>query len=254
MAKALKKVTRKLLKSNFATTIISKLISAYIRLVRVTTKWQINGLDEMNAVWDEHKSVIIVMWHARTSLIATFWNKKHPLYALISQHKDGQLMGKVLGNFGLGKIEGSSTSNSRAAAIQLLKALKSDKSICFTPDGPTGPAMEMTLSPLVFAQKSGKPVIGMVYSVSRAFISRKSWDDMMIPLPFSRGVLNCTKPFFIPKDASAEELEKHRLEIEKALVEASVDADKAVGREPVYPSHKVKKKKTYPYPTMPVKK
>ena len=136
-------------------------------------------------------------------------------------------MGKVLGNFGLGKIEGSSTSNSRAAAIQLLKALKSDKSICFTPDGPTGPAMEMTLSPLVFAQKSGKPVIGMVYSVSRAFISRKSWDDMMIPLPFSRGVLNCTKPFFIPKDASAEELEKHRLEIEKALVEASVGADKA---------------------------
>lgn len=37
MAKTLKKVTRKLLKSNFATTIISKLISAYIRLVRVTT-------------------------------------------------------------------------------------------------------------------------------------------------------------------------------------------------------------------------
>lgn len=254
MAKTLKKITRRILKSSLAVSIIAKLVSLYIRLVKNTTKWQINGLDNVNALWDKHKSVIIVMWHARTSLIVTFWNKKHPLCALISQHKDGQLMGKIVKNFGLDLIEGSSTSNSRAAAIQLLKALQNNKSICFTPDGPVGPAMEMTLSPLIFAQKSGKPVIGMVYSVKKATIFRKSWDDMMLPYPFSKGVLNCTQPFFIPKDATAEELEEYRKKIEAAMVEASVSADIAVGRAPVLPSHKIKKKKTYPWPVMPAKK
>lgn len=243
MTKAVKKFTRKLLKSEKATDIISWIINSYLKFVGHTTHWNIEGLESMNKTWDKEGSMIILSWHGRAGLIPYFWNKRHPLHALVSEHKDGQLMGKIIKRYGLGLIDGSTTSNASRAAVKLMKTLQNGESICLTPDGPIGPSMHMNLSPLIFAQKSGKPIVGMTYSIKHSFILRKSWDEMMFPLPFSKGSLVVTKPFFIPENSSIEDLERYRQEIENEFVSASIQADKNVGRSPILPGTKVKKKK-----------
>ena len=243
MTKAVKKFTRKLLKSDKATDIISWIISKYLKIVGHTTRWQIEGLEAMNKTWDKEGSMIILSWHGRAGLIPYFWNKKHPLHALVSEHKDGQLMGKIVKRYGLGLIDGSSTSNASRAAVKLMKTLQNGESICLTPDGPIGPSMHMNLSPLIFAQKSGKPIVGMTYSIKHGFILKKSWDEMMFPLPFSQGALIVTQPFFIPENADMKDLEHYRQEIEKEFVSASIRADQRVGRHPILPGTKIKKKK-----------
>ena len=52
---------------------------------------------------------------------------------------------------------------------------------------------------------------------------------MLIPFPFHRGIYCITKPFFIPAEASAEELENYRLKIETTLDELTWKLDKEMG-------------------------
>ena len=52
---------------------------------------------------------------------------------------------------------------------------------------------------------------------------------MLVPLPFHKGMYAITEPVFIPADASAEELEKYRLQIETTLNELTWRLDKEMG-------------------------
>lgn len=242
MAKGIKRITRKLLKSKIASAVMGYLIYLYTKLVGLTTIWQKEGLKDFYQVWNKEKSIIIIIWHGRATMIPYFWNKKHPLNALVSMHNDGLLMARLLRHYGLGIIGGSSTSNASQAAVGLMNKLKKeDETIAIIPDGPIGPSMSMNMSPLYFAQKSGKPIIGVTYSTKRAKIFHKSWDEMMFPFPFNQGVLRFTKPHYIEPNLSKEELEAKRKEIEQEMRDLSISADKELGREPILPGTRVKK-------------
>lgn len=249
MAKGIKKFTRRILKSRPASVITGFLVYLYTLLVGCTTRWQKDALKDFYKTWDKEGSIIIVIWHGRATMIPFFWNKKHPLNALVSMHNDGMLMARLLKHYGLGIIGGSSTANARQAAVSLMKTIKNEgETIAIIPDGPIGPSMKMNMSPLYFAQKSGKPVIGITYSVRRAKIFTKSWDDMMLPFPFNRGVVKTTRPFFIPADATPNQLEAIRQTIEQEMVNLTINADRSLNRTPVTPGTKIKTKKNKPLP------
>ncbi len=241
--KALKNLLKKIVKSTFFANLISSLVYWYARLVGATTRWEIHGREKCFATWDKDEAIILIGWHGRALMLPYFWNRYKPINALVSLHQDGRLIARLLQKFGLGIIGGSSNGNARGAATGLMHSLQKNESISIIPDGPVGPSMQMSMSPVYFAQKSGKPIFGMTYSVKNSKIITKSWDDMMIPLPFSKGVCRLTDPFYIPKDASPEELEKYRKQIEDALNKITYEADTRVGIKPVLPNHKVKKKK-----------
>lgn len=247
MAKGIKKFTRRILKSRPASVITGFLVYLYTLLVGCTTRWQKDALKDFYKIWDKEGSIIIVIWHGRATMIPFFWNKKHPLNALVSMHNDGMLMARLLKHYGLGIIGGSSTANARQAAVSLMKTIKNEgETIAIIPDGPIGPSMKMNMSPLYFAQKSGKPVIGITYSVRRAKIFTKSWDDMMFPFPFNRGIISFTKPCYVPKDASPEQLEELRLRLEREMHDINTAADRAMGRTPVMPGTLIKQKRHKP--------
>lgn len=243
MAKGIKKITRKLLKSDIFSTIIGYVVYLYTLFVGFTTRWKKYHFKEFEELWDKEESIIIIIWHGRATMIPFFWNKKHPLNALVSVHNDGKFMARLLKHYGLKIIGGSSTFQAQKAALELLDTIKNkNETIAIIPDGPIGPSMHMNKSPLFFAQKSGKPIIGITYSVKRAHIFKKSWDNMMFPFPFNKGILNFTKPFYIPKNATEQQIEKYRQEIETALRTISINADVELGRAPVLPGIKTKKK------------
>lgn len=246
MAKGIKRITRKLLKSNTCSELMSFLLYLYTKFVYYTTLWNKDELSRLYQVWTENDSIILISWHGRATMAPCFWDHQRPMNALVSLHNDGKLMARLLEHFGLGIIGGSTNSNAKAAAVSLMKALKNHQSICIIPDGPIGPGMHMNMSPLYFAQKSGKPIIGITYSCKRAKIFSKSWDEMMLPFPFNRGIVKTTRPFFIPKDADDAALEALRLEIEQEMVSISMDADISLNRTPVRQGTRIKTKKNHP--------
>ena len=158
-----------------------------------------------------------------------FWNKSSKLNALVSPHRDGRLIVQILAKFGIGHINGSSDRNSQAAAIELMRNLQEGNSMAIIPDGPRGPCMKLSMSPIFFAQKSGKPILGITYSIAGSKVIKRSWDNMLVPPPFRKGMYAITEPIFVPADADEEILEQYRQKVEKMLNDLTWELDKQMG-------------------------
>ena len=219
-------VLKKITKSKFAVNIISRIAYWYIKFVKHTTKWDLRGVETFYENLEKYGSVIFIAWHGRVPMAPSFWDKRKPLKALVSPHRDGQLVAAMLRRFGIGNIDGSSNENASGAAISIMKELKNGTTIAIIPDGPRGPSMTMSLSPIYYAQKAGIPVLGVTYSIENSIVVEKSWDKMLVPKPFNRGICAVTEPFFIPKDVSKTELEEYRLKIENTLNDLTWKIDK----------------------------
>lgn len=223
--------------------IIGNLAYYYLKFVGLTTRWQsVTGVKETYETLDKYGSMIVIGWHGRTLIMPYFWNKTRPLNALVSPHRDGQIIVHILAKFGIGNINGSSDRNSKEAAIELMRNLQQGNSIAIIPDGPRGPSMKLTLSPLFYARKSGKPIMGITYSIAGSKIITKSWDNMLVPLPFHKGMYAITEPVFIPENTTDEELEIYRQKIEQTLNELTWKLDKEMGLPFIAQGKEAKKK------------
>ncbi len=238
----IKDTVKKITKSHFAAEVISFAAYWYIRLVAATTKWEVRNINNFYDNLEKYGSVIFIAWHGRVPMIPYFWDKRKTLKALVSPHRDGQMMVGLLRRFGIGIIPGSSNEHAKTAAVALMRELKGGTTIAIIPDGPRGPSMTLSPSPVFYAQKTGKPVIGVTYSIAGAYVVEKSWDRMLFPKPFHRGICAATEPFFIPENASEAELEQYRQKIENRLNELTWQLDKELNM-PLIPKGTAPKKK-----------
>ena len=65
---------------------------------------------------------------------------------------------------------------------------------------------------------------------------------MLFPKPFNKGICAVTRPFFVPHDASKEQLEIYRRQIENELNNLTWELDKELGM-PYIPKGTLPKKK-----------
>lgn len=237
-----KSLIKKITKSRGFAQFVSIAAYWYIRLVAGTTKWERRRVDDFYDNLEKYGSVIFVAWHGRMPMLPYFWDRRKTLKALVSPHRDGLLISGLLQRFGIGHIDGSSNEKASQAAVNLMRELKSGTTIAIIPDGPRGPGMTMSLSPFYYAQKTGKPILGVTYAIENSKIIEKSWDRMLFPKPFNRGICAVTKPMIIPADAGKEELEKYRLRFEKELNDLTWKIDAELGL-PYIPQGTLPKKK-----------
>ena len=226
--KYLKKPLRKLGEHSGIVSSLSGFLYFYARFVGMTTRWHIEGWTEAleNA---RRQGIILVIWHGRALMMPGFKPKDVPVTALASPHRDGRLIAGLLHKFDIKTIDGSSNENA------------ANTTICIIPDGPRGPRMRMSRSPIYYAWKTGKPIICGAYSIENSFIVEKAWDKMMIPLPFSRGVSKTSRPIYVPTDTPEKELESYRQQLEQELNQIQSDCDREMGRRPILPDTTVRK-------------
>lgn len=238
----LKNFLKKISKSEIAMSIISNLIYWYTKLVFHTTSWKIIGRNKTVALWEEGKDFILIAWHGRALMLPAFRDYRYPLKALVSLHNDGRMIAGVLQKYGIGTIGGSSNNNAHGAALNLMSSLNDNTSICIIPDGPRGPRMHLSKSPIYYAQKTGKPIVCMTYSTKRCKIMEAAWDKMMLPAPFNRGICIFSDPIYIPPTMNEGDLEQYRQQVEDTLIHFNYTADEEMGIPPIKPSSRAKKK------------
>ena len=248
LRKRFKHFIKKIERSAYTTAILGFLIYIYARLVGFTTRWQKRNMTATYQVWQQQKAIILIIWHGRTLLPCHFWHhkKQFPMSALVSPHRDGRMIAAVLRFFGIKVIDGSSNENAKGAALALMRELQNGHSITIIPDGPKGPNMKLSSSVLFYAQKTGLPIIGLTYGIKKAKLINKSWDHMLVPAPFSEGIVAATRPFFVADNLSAEELEQKKSEIETSLTQLTWNIDKELGLPKVEQGTQPRSKK---YPT-----
>lgn len=230
----LKRPLKRLLKSDALRAAACWLGAQYIRLVWATGRWRIEGGDIPRAYWDAGKPFILAFWHGHLLMMPKCWDLSKPMHMLISQHRDGQLIARVIGHFGLGTAAGSSTRGGSAALRQMLKALKAGEYVGITPDGPRGPRMRATAGIVNVARMAGVPVIPCAYSC-RPRKQLNSWDRFQIALPFAKGVIAWGQPIAVPKDLDDAGLDAARQQVEDAMNALAHAAEAAAGHPPTPP-------------------
>lgn len=147
--------------------------------------------------------------------------EKRPLYMLISQHGDGRLIAFAIKLLGIQSVAGSSSRRGVAATLELMRRLEEGASIGITPDGPKGPRYVCKKGVVTLAQQAGITVQPVSYSVQDRWII-PSWDKMIVPRPFSRGVVVFGEPLLISPD---EDRNDARVRIQESLNGITEKAD-----------------------------
>jgi len=176
-----------------------------------------------------HGPVIFCLWHNRLALCMVTWRKyaKHHhrcggLAALISASKDGALLAATLEQFDVLPVRGSSSRRGGQALLELNSALERGVNVAITPDGPRGPCYQVQSGVVSLAQVSGAVVVPIGYHASSKFRLR-SWDRFQIPLPFARCEITFGPPLTCPREATAEQRDAFRAQLEAALKDITRD-------------------------------
>ena len=182
---------------------LSGVIGGLVRLLAGTARLTIEGEDAAMATLKESNGGILVTWHGRT-LIPLHRYRNRGYWALVSLSKDGDIQAQNFANFGYRIVRGSTGRGGDRAAVQMLRELKKGGVLAFTPDGPRGPARKVQPGVVFFARRSGKPIIPLVASASpRKHLT--TWDDYLLPAPFSRAAWVFGEPIFVAPDESDED-------------------------------------------------
>jgi lysophospholipid acyltransferase (LPLAT)-like uncharacterized protein len=174
---------------------------------------------------------IYVLWHGRLFFpMVCFRNRG--IIVLVSEHRDGEIITRALESAGYDTVRGSTTRGGARALAGMVRLAKQGRLTAYTPDGPKGPRWQFQPGAIFAAAKTGKPIVPLGGSAGRAHYFR-SWDRFQLPMPFSRGVFVVGEPYHVPAELADEDIESHRKEIERRLIEVNRRADMLVGaKEP----------------------
>jgi lysophospholipid acyltransferase (LPLAT)-like uncharacterized protein len=195
----------------------------YLAFVFRTTRWRLAG-EEHFAPHRDGQPAVAAFWHERLPMMVMLWRMAAASAAgrragtgmriLVSAHRDGQLVGAALRRFGVGVVLGSTTRGGAAGVRRVLALIAAGNHLAITPDGPRGPARVAALGVAQIAALSGAPVLPCAAQTTRRLVLN-SWDRMVIPRPFGRGVIVCGPTIAVPR---------HGWEATLPAIAAAIDA------------------------------
>ncbi|HEX8362083.1 MAG TPA: lysophospholipid acyltransferase family protein [Longimicrobium sp.] len=199
------------LKQGLAAGLGGTALDALMRTTSVRTECEEN----FRQFWRREQPVVFTLWHGRL-LPCTYHHRQQGVVTLISQHRDGEYITRVVKKWGYTAVRGSSSRGGLDALRELVRHLRAGRSLALTPDGPRGPREKMKPGPLLAAQLTGAPIVPVASGASRASYFG-GWDRFMIPHPFARLQIAYGEPLFVPRRASEAELEAISGEVEARL-------------------------------------
>jgi hypothetical protein len=166
-----------------------------LRLLASTWRFEPRGEAGWRARRATKQGIVLAAWHGHL-LPLTFYLRNLGMSVVVSEHRDGEIIARVLHRLGYATIRGSSTRGGARALAGMVRLLRAGGVVTITPDGPRGPARQFAPGTTVAAQRAGVPIATMFVTTDRAWTLR-SWDQFMIPKPFARVVLHFSDPTMV---------------------------------------------------------
>jgi lysophospholipid acyltransferase (LPLAT)-like uncharacterized protein len=180
------------------------------------TKIIIVGEENIEEFERQKAGYMWVVWHGRM-LIPVFDRRKRNIIAMVSEHRDGELVARIVHKLGYRTARGSSTRGGRKAFMEMVKNLRDGSIAAMLPDGPKGPRHVFKPGTMLMAQRAQIPMLSITYGAHPAWTFR-SWDRFLVPKPFSRSVILMGKPIYVGKDLKGAEFEALRKKIEARMI------------------------------------
>ena len=211
-------------------TLVPPLVATVVRALGPTLRVTLSGVAPLVPLWHAKCPLIYVVWHGRI-LLAPWLHARlrasHGARAprvLVSLSRNGGLMARFAGRFGLDVVRGSSSGGARAAVRALTAALDRGEDIAVIPDGPRGPHGVFKPGAIALAAFTGARIVPVAVAAHPA-LRLPSWDEFLIPLPFARCAAVFGEAVAVPCDADRTRMCR---EMERILTAVTTTADRMV--------------------------
>ena len=138
-------------------------------------RWSVQGSNQVERFCGEGKHFILVFWHDQQFMMPLAYlayRKGASAHILISQHRDGELIRRIVKGFGFGTVRGSTTRGGITALRQLIRLGQAGEDLVVTPDGPKGPRHVVQKGVVYLAQVTGLPILPLSFACSKKKSSR----------------------------------------------------------------------------------
>lgn len=174
------------------------------------------------------KRVIYAFWHRAVFASAWLW-RKLAIAVMVSRSFDGEYIARTIEKLGFVAVRGSSSRGGAQALRGLKKQLEKGAPVAFTIDGPRGPKYVAKPGPVMLAQASALPMAAFYVAVKDAWVLN-TWDQMVIPQPFSKALVRVSAKMRVPEDADEARMADFHRQLQLALERVTAFAETNVGR------------------------
>lgn len=147
------------------------------------------------ATWHE------MLWHGIGAV------RDEGVCVLVSTHRDGEMIARVVARQGFNLARGSSTRGGAQGLRDFLRVSRAhpDVDLCVTVDGPKGPRRELKPGVLFTAAMTGLPIVPLAVAVDHAW-RLGTWDRLLIGKPFTRAIVTFGEEVPVPRDMDRDAL------------------------------------------------
>lgn len=165
--------------------------------------------------------VVFCFWHNRILGITMAFQRVYPVgrggvTVLTSPSRDGEILARLVGAFGMGAVRGSSSRRGSRALLELIKVVRGGGDVAITPDGPRGPRYVLGAGVVQLAQATGARILPVHASFTRC-VRMRTWDGFVVPMPFSRVSVRVGEPVGVDGGLDGEGFEAVRRGLEGLL-------------------------------------
>jgi len=204
------------LRQRFLLSLISWASYLAISLIGPTLRYSIS--------WEEppsppdatyEKPVIYSFWHRAVFASAWLW-RKTGIAVMVSRSFDGEYIARTIEKLGFVAVRGSSSRGGANALLGLRSQLERGNLVAFTIDGPRGPKYVAKPGPVLLSRSTAFPMAAFYVALSDAWVLN-SWDQLMIPKPFSKALVRFSAKMRVPAAAGDEEMADFHQQLQAAL-------------------------------------
>ena len=200
-----------------------------IALIGPTLRFAISWEEESSspgAIFE--KPVIYSFWHRAVFPASWMWRRQR-IAVMVSRSFDGEYIARIIEKLGFTAVRGSSSRGGAGALLGMQSELEKNETVAFTIDGPRGPKFVAKPGPVTLSKISGKPMAAFYIALSNAWVL-KTWDEFMIPKPFSKALVRLGRKIQVPPDADETRMSEYHAELQAALERVTRFAEENVGR------------------------
>lgn len=215
------------LRQRLALWLISNAGALAIHLIGCTLRFTVSTEDGVpDPVHGAAKPMVVPFWH-RAVFMATYLYRDRGVAVMTSRSFDGEYIARIISQFGFVPVRGSSSRGAVRALLGMHTVIEHGSIAAFTIDGPRGPKYVAKPGPVLLARHTGVP-IRCVYLAARDSWTLRSWDEFVVPRPFTNVHVRWSVPIVVPADADAAASQRFHDEMQSTLERVTAYAEEAV--------------------------
>jgi lysophospholipid acyltransferase (LPLAT)-like uncharacterized protein len=210
--------------------IFPPIYKAYMHFVFLTSKRMFYNYDSMLNRKDSNSSILGAAWH-QDVLLGPFTFRNHNVVTMVSKSDFGEIMALIARRLGFVPVRGGSSMAGAEALSEAIDYVRTHEKIFFglTVDGSRGPKYKVKKGIIVIARESGVPIYPVRCAAKRKALLG-TWDNTLVGLPFNEFAYCFGNPISVPQDATDEDLDAKRQELEDELMKLVRRSDEHFAR------------------------